>query len=347
LAKAGLLGGFGASISKRPFHQAGSNALLPCVYTFSKDYDISTPYYPDSSENNSLRLDSTFIPDPPGGWFGFGDTSSFYSYSPIMALDYFQTAPWFRFALSSNITSSEIRSLGSRQKAQGLVNPLGTGVSTTGFSSSPYNGSVLSSISPEGAIAQLVSTAGNSSGWSGLLGNIETNLFLNISDNYSEFINPDGTINYTGVGQNSYGYGTGSYNDFSQLGLNLTVIQALPWFAPSNLVTDDEMDDQLTTDLLSTLDLLSTIDTAYGIGLDYGNTYAFPAVAAAIQAVSNMPWGSLRFNKVQNGSYAYLMQLGTDIRLLNIASYPAEGLRRIASQTMIAKAARTSLYFLH
>jgi hypothetical protein len=245
------------------------------------------------------------------------------------------------------MANSDIRNLGSRQTAQGLVNPLGTGLSTTGFSSSPYNGSALSSISSlEDAIAQLASSARNTSGWSGLLGNVETSLFLNISDNYSEFINPDGTINYTGVGQNSYGYGYGSYG-LSQLGLNLTVIQPLPWFTPSNLATDDEMDDQLANDLISTLDQLSTIDTAYGIGLDYGNTDAFPAVAAAIQAVSNMPWGSLRFNKVQNGSYAYLMQLGTDIRLLKIASYPAEGLRRMASQTMIAKAARTSLYFLH
>lgn len=286
------------------------------------------------------------MPDPPGGWFGLGDTSLYSSFNPpIMALDYFQTAPWFRIAPSSNMTNSEIQTLGSRQEAQGLLNPLGTGLSTTGFSFSAYNGSVLSSISSlEDNIAQLALSAGNASGWSGILRNIETNLFFNISDDYSEFINPDGTINYTGVGQNSYGYGYG-YNGLSQLGLNLTVIQPLPYFAPSNSVTDDEMDDQLANDLLSTLDLLSTIDAAYGIELNYGDTYAFPSVAAAIQAVSNMPWGSLRFNKVQNGSYAYLMQLGTDIRLLNIASYPAAGLRTMASQTMIAKAARTFLLF--
>jgi hypothetical protein len=263
-----------------------------------------------------------------------------------MALDYFQTAPWFRLAINPNTSKTHIETIGSRQKAQGLQNPLGSGLSTTGFSDSLYrraNGSSFptgSTSSFELALAQFISSIGNNTGWSGLLGNIETSLFLNISDGYSEFINPDGTLNYTGVSQN--GYGSYGYNGLSQLGLNLTVIQPLPWFAESTLVTDDELDDQLANDLLTTLDQLSIIDTSYGIRLNYQNIEAFPAVAAAIQAVSNMPWGSLRFNNVQNGRYSYMLQLGTDSRLLNIASYPSEGLRRMASQTMIAKAACTS-----
>ena len=64
----GLLGGFGPSVSQRPFSQAGSGALLPCVFTFSKDYDVSNPYFPQVNESEFLRLDSTFQPDPPQGW---------------------------------------------------------------------------------------------------------------------------------------------------------------------------------------------------------------------------------------------------------------------------------------
>ena len=54
-----------------------------------------------------------------------------------------------------------------------------------------------------------------------------------------------------------------------------------------------------------------------------------------------MPWGVLRFSNVENGSYAYMIQAGTDRRLQNVASYPPEGLRRMAFQTMFSKAIRT------
>ena len=161
--------------------------MLPCIYAFSKDYDVSNPYYPQVNESDSLRLDSTFQPDPPEGWFGFGNSSSFDP--PIIALDYFQTAPWFHLAIDPSATQSDIQNLGNRRKAQGLENPL---LGTSGSLVNGTNGSDATLETAlkhafEDSIINLVSSASNDSGWSGLLGDIETSLFMNISVNATEF----------------------------------------------------------------------------------------------------------------------------------------------------------------
>src|SRR5271169_1367798 len=118
----GLLGGFGATATRQVITQSGSTGLLPCVYTFSKDYDFSEPYLPQINESSSVRLDSTFQPDPPEGWFGLGNSSGIQP--PILALNYFQTAPWFYVAFDPVATDSDIHDLGSRNKAPAVANPL-------------------------------------------------------------------------------------------------------------------------------------------------------------------------------------------------------------------------------
>ena len=327
--------------SRNPVSQAGSGALLPCIYTFSKDYDISDPYYPQVNESASLRLDSTFQPDPPEGWFGLGNSSSFDP--PIIALDYFQTAPWFYLAIDPSATQSDIQNLGNRHKAQGLQNPLLLAASESLVNSSNTSDStLLTTLKPafENSIINLVSSASNDSGWSGLLGDIDTSLFMNISVNFTEYFNVIAPFHKVDDVSQYF-----TISNFSQIGVNLATIQPLPWFTESNSVQDDELDDQISNALVSTLHQLGTVNDTFGISLNFrgGSIFSFPAAAASVQVVSNMPWGNVRFSKVQNGSYAYMIQAGTDARLLESASYPSEGLRRMVFQTMLSKAARMSI----
>lgn len=324
-------------MSHKVVTQAGSEALLPCVYTFSKDYDFSEPYFPQVNESDSVRKDTTFQPDPPEGWFGFGNSSSFDP--PILALDYFQTAPWFYIATSPNITSSELQSLGTRPKVQGLANPLAFSTSTAPMvvnnGTSGQNSSFEFEIEAafENAIIDAISFATNSSAWTGLLESIETDLFLNISVNrtqYSTFLGPSLNVNPAYL----------TIANISQMGFNLTELQTVPWFTEIRPVTDDDLDMQISNDILNTLNLLGSLNASAGMDLSYrtGSVLEYPAVAASIQVISNMPWGALRFSTLQNGSYAYMMQVGTDERLSVISSYPPEGLRRMAFQTMFSKA---------
>ena len=238
--------------------------------------------------------------------------------------------------------ASDLKNLGNRQKPQGLQNPL----ALTNILPSPRNGTAgpnnsLAAVELgfETAIVNLVNDVSNNTGWTGVLGDIETNLFMNISINKTTFSAFIDSFNHSDDVLNSF-----TIANFSQIGLNLTLVQPLPWFTTTRAATDDDMDDQISDDIRRTLNYLSQVNGSSGIRLSYrsGSIRAYPAVSTSIQIVSNMPWGNLRFSKVQNGSYGYMIQAGTDTRLSNVASYPHEGLRMIAFQTMLSKAAGIS-----
>jgi hypothetical protein len=338
------LGGFGASAARRVVAQAGNTGLLPCAYTFSKDYDFSQPYFPQVNESNVIRMDSTFLPDPPEGWFGLGNLSAIQP--PILGLNYFQTAPWFHLAFDPGVSDAEIQALGSRNKAAAISNPLGV-LDARGIVGG-RNGSNSSLVSPaqfsavNNTIAGIAITAADVSGWSGILGNIDPMLFFNITVNrtsFTNFVNQSNNI-LTTI-QNNF-----TITNLSSTGFNLSGLQPLPWFTNTTLVTDSDLDDLISTDILRTVDQLTSVNaSARGVRLGYwsGAILRYPAVAAAIQAVSNMPWGVLRFSSVDNGTYAYMIQTGTDVRLQNVASYPPEGFRRMAFQTMFERALRIYL----
>lgn len=291
-----------------------------------------------------MRLDSTFQPDPPEGWFGLGNSSGIQP--PILGLNYFQTAPWFHIAFDSEIDESDIQLLGSRNKANPVANPLGAigalNLAGSGNSSNSTGISPALSNAIDDAIAGIVSNAANQTGWKGILGEIESMLFFNVTVNnttYSNFINQSDSILETV--QNGF-----TLANLSATGFNLTGLQPLPWFNDTTLVTDNDLDDLISNDILLTVHELSAVNaSARGVRLGYwaGAITRYPAVANAIQVVSNMPWGIIRFSNVQNGSYAYMIQTGTDVRLQNVASYPSEGLRRMAFQTMFSKAICTGL----
>jgi hypothetical protein len=331
------LGGFGASSTRQVVTQSGNTALLPCVYTFSKDYDFSEPYLPRINESTSVRLDSTFQPDPPEGWFGLGNSSAIQP--PILALDYFQTAPWFHVAFDSSATDSDIDILGSRTKAAAVVNPL-SALGGLGGGNSSSNTTISPSLTNtiDNAIGGIITNAANDSGWRGILGNIDPMLFFNVSVNkktYTKFLNQSNSTQSTF--QNYF-----TLSNLSATGFNLTGLQPLPWFNNTTLITDDELDNLISNDILTTVHQLSLINSS-SVTLGYWSSalFRYPAVSKSIQIVSNMPWGILRFSNVQNGTYEYMIQTGTDSRLMNVASYPPEGLRRMAFQTMFSKAIRT------
>jgi hypothetical protein len=294
---------------------------------------------PQINEGTSVRLDSTFQPDPPEGWFGLGNSSGIES--PILALDYFQTVPWFHIAFDSGTTSSDVDNLGSRNKAAGVGDPLGRISALAGEGGSNSSNTTLSpalSRTIDDAIGRIISNAINQSLGKGILGDIDPMLFLNVSVNkatYTIFINQ--TVNSTQSPRNT----EFNFLNLTAAGLNLTTLQPLPWFNDTNLVSDEDLDDLISHDILTTVHQLTLINSS-SVRLGYWSSalFQYPAVAKAIQIVGNMPWGILRFSHVENGSYAYMIQAGTDQRLLNVASYPPEGLRRMAFQTMFSKAMR-------
>jgi len=309
------------------------------VYAFSKDYDYSTPYLPPVNESLSVRLDSTFQPDPPEGWFGLGNASGIQP--PILALNYFQTAPWFHLAFD-DVPSDD---LGSRNKAAAVSNPLGALVALGNATATGGNSSNASSISIspilenviDSDIAGIVTNAAKQAGWSGILGDMDPMLFFNVTVNQTTYFNYlNDSYSVVGTAQNGI-----TLETFSDTGFSLAGLQPLSWFNDTTLTSDDDLDDLISNDILQTLQGLTAVNaTSRGVRLGYwaGAILRYPAVAAAIQVVSNMPWGVLRFSEISNESYSYTLQAGTDSRLENVFSYPSEGLKRMAFQTMFSRA---------
>src|SRR5579859_3025005 len=314
-----MLGGYGSSTSRNLAYQAGSSALVPCVYAFSKDYDIDPTYLPFTNESAQLRVDSTFLPDPQQGWFGLGSGSP-----PIIALNYFQTAPWFHVAIDPNASDAEFNILGTRSKAKGINSPSIARRSTNETSA------LLSAF--ESTILKAVASTNNSD-WTGLLGQIETTLFVNLTVNNNTFTNYLQQLNSSNSSSSELINSLDSLTvaNFSHLGIELTSLQPLPWFDQAGPSTEDSLDNQLTQDILDTLDLLISVN-ATGFGLSYraGSIYEYPQAALTIQAITNMPWGNVLFHHARNGSLGYTIQIGSDARLSNLPSYPTEGLRRMA-----------------
>ena len=341
----GLLGGFGATAVRQVVAQAGNTALLPCVYTFSKDYDFSEPYQPQNNESTSARLDSTFQPHPPQGWFGLGNTSGIQL--TILALDYFQTAPWFHVAFDKSATESDIDMLGSRNRAAAVNNPLGAAEALVGggansSSNVPISAAFVETI--DSAIDGIVSNAASQYGWTGILGNMDSMLFFNVSVNktlYTNFINQ--SINSNQSSLNSIQALFTNNFTLSVAGFDLTGLQPLPWFNNTDLTSNDDLDDLISNDILTTVHQLNFVNaSSIRLGYWHNALFRYPAVALAIQIVSNMPWGVLRFGRAENGTYEYMIQSGSDSRLLYVASYPPEGLRKMAFQTMFSNAIRFS-----
>ena len=244
---------------------------------------------------------------------------------PFLALDYFQTAPWFYFAIDPRANDSDVQNLGTRKKANALVNPLS--LLESGSLTPNLSAPIPSIQSIEGMLLNLVSSAPNGSAWDGLLGNITTSVFANMSVNASEFASFLNNSNSPNIAVTDL-----TFANFSQTGFDLIAVQPLPWFKESTALADDDLDDQISEALLATISQLTSINSTGGITLSFrsGSVSSFPVAAMSIQVVSNMPWGNLRFREAGNGNYDYMIQAGTDARLLNIPSYPSEGLRRMA-----------------
>lgn len=94
---------------------------LVCFHS-PKDYYLSELYMLPVDEPSSVRLDSTFQPNPPEGWFGLGSDGEIDP--PILALYYFQTAPWFHLSFDPTATDTENTVLESRNEANPVANPL-------------------------------------------------------------------------------------------------------------------------------------------------------------------------------------------------------------------------------
>ena len=297
----------------------------------------------ETSEEAGVRVDSTFQADPPEGWFGLGNRSEIDP--PILALDYFQTAPWFWVAFDEEASGEDVTSLGTRKKPAAVANPLGAlsvlslGAGNGSNSSTMMSPAITNTIGA--ALSGIVDSASSQNGWTGILGNIDPMLFFNITVNkteYTNFINQSFYSNSSTATQNLFSTSF-SLTNLSSTGFNLTGLQTLPYFNDTSLSSNDQLDDLISNDILTTIHQLSLVNSS-SVTLGYWSSalLRYPAVAKAIQIVSNMPWGVLRFGEVANSTVSYMIQAGTDSRLLNVASYPSEGLRRMAFQTMFSKA---------
>ncbi|RKP13742.1 hypothetical protein BJ684DRAFT_15885, partial [Piptocephalis cylindrospora] len=257
-----------------------TSAATSCVFWFGHSYPARAPYEAATGMNNTVRKDTTFKPDPTGGWLG-PDQLAFPS-----AISQFQTFPW---ALVSQ--APEVAGIGTKGRQATLVD--------------------------SSALAAFSATPPSATG-SGLLGSIDTDVYVNVSRLQAP----------------------------NELGVPFAVtgFQPVPYFI--NIPNEGDggaqaqIDDQLISLIRSTLSAVARVNKTV-IERDEGSAAErlqyYVDVAAA---VTNMPWGAIHFDRADPGSLAwsYTLQMGMDTRIQAAASYPSAGLRLLAQQTQLSTA---------
>ncbi|TPX36686.1 hypothetical protein SmJEL517_g01383 [Synchytrium microbalum] len=117
--------------------------------------------------------------------------------------------------------------------------------------------------------------------------------------------------------------------------------QPVPWYTPlDNVQSVSDLDDAFATAIRSVIANLSTIDKTVlfeSAPTDSEVTDFFVNVA---KAISGMPYGAYLFSKLDhvNKQYKYVMQVGTDSRLIKSSGFPSRGERQFVQQAQVDSA---------
>ncbi|RUP48908.1 hypothetical protein BC936DRAFT_143659 [Jimgerdemannia flammicorona] len=250
-----------------------------CVRWFEHNYPYRAPYEVDPGvKDPRMRMDTTFRPDPPGGWFGLS------SLTFPAHLSQYQTFPW-AYVLDlpgqESGTRPPISALSQNDILSLYNNPDYANV-TPGVAGSPF--------------------PGDSS--TGLLGAIDYNLY----------------VNYTVSGNEQFA---------------LSGFVPVPYYVKiNNGNTKDDMNALLTQKIMETVNSLSTVDKTALLNDSATQLQMLAFYANISDIVTKMPWGISPSTRQWN----YTMQIGTDKRINLAASYPSQGFRRFAQQSMLSNA---------
>ncbi|CAG8754990.1 25011_t:CDS:2 [Gigaspora margarita] len=243
-----------------------------CVFVFGHDYPAVLPYQPPVAQStvNSTRRDTTFKPDPPNyPWLN--DLSL--NYSPLLSfLSQIQTYPWANVREAPNVNV-------------GLKPPHDPVPSITNFNNAneTYPGDF------------------------GILGNINTNYYVNITTSGSSFrVQNFIPVPFFQKPLNSY-----AYSDIDQL----------------DYAYDDILSDSIDNVINELAKIPKTLLKRSPDQLSYNTKIA--------GIITKMPWGNILFDSANNFSkqWNYTLQIGTDIRISAAAAFPSQGLRRVAQQS--------------
>ncbi|CAG8641009.1 16181_t:CDS:2 [Dentiscutata erythropus] len=262
-----------SSISK--YYVVGSGPRS-CVFVIGHDYPAVLPYQPPVAQStiNSTRRDTTFLPDPPNyPWL----SNLSFSYSP--SLSYFsqiQTYPW------SNV-----------REAQGV------------------NVGLKPPHSPVPSIANFSSPNQTYPGDFGILGNINTNYYVNFTISGSSFQ----AQNFIPVPFFQKPIESNAYSSIDQL--------------------DNAYDDLLSDSIHDVINALANVTKVPIKDQNQTSSKLLNYNVKVAEIITKMPWGNILFDSANNFSkqWSYTLQTGSDFRISAAASFPSQGLRRIAQQS--------------
>ncbi|CAG8491768.1 7977_t:CDS:10 [Scutellospora calospora] len=246
-----------------------------CVFVFGHGYPAVLPYQPPVAQStiNSTRRDTTFIPDPSSSpWL----SNLSLSYSPILSyISQIQTYPW------SNIREAPGINVGQK----------------------PLHDPALS-------LANFSNPNETYPGDFGILGNINTNYYVNITEGSDSSFKVQ---NFLPVPFFSKPLDSNSYSNIDQL--------------------DQAFDNILSDSILNVINELAKVPKISLINQSDPALLNYNTKIAGI--ITKMPWGNILFDSTNNFSkqWNYTLQIGSDIRISAAASFPSKGLRRISQQS--------------
>ncbi|OZJ06092.1 hypothetical protein BZG36_01131 [Bifiguratus adelaidae] len=321
----------------------GPQISAGCVWWFEHDYEYRAPYENNPQIANAFRRDSTFQPDPQGGWFSVQNLAY-----PI-DLSQSQTSPWAYVWDNTGVNSGAKPQLPSVSIPGGIqgVATLAGGLSggsaggnplaaTGGNASAALNPSAIIGANPQYAqIAQFlpylpIGQNANYSGpqpgqagfpWpndttsTGLLGSIDLNLYANITINNAT---SDPTQRYV-----------------------LSDFQPVPYFIKiDSSEPRSNTTSYLTAKIRDTINQLSTVNKSALLDSNPPPEVTLEFYANIASIVTEMPWGALIFDAINTDAktWNYTLQYGTDSRLANAASFPSRGFRQMVQQSMLSNA---------
>ncbi|CAG8636281.1 17603_t:CDS:2 [Acaulospora morrowiae] len=241
---------------------------VSCVFVFGHDYPEEPIYQPSlSKSDNNTRRDTTFMPDPSSGsWYNeFALNIPMY----LSILSQYQSFPWF-YVRNANGADA-----GSKPRQP-----------------------------PVNTIKNFLQNNASNPQYSGILGNIDTDYYANITTSKT-----------------------------------LQNFQAAPFFDTSSSNSSvDEFDDLLKKGIQDVINGLANVDKAVLFVSNPPRDDLFTFYTRVASILTNMPWGNILMDVVDPSAkkWNYTLQIGTDIRISNAASFPSQGFRRIATQSKLS-----------
>ncbi|KAI9204500.1 uncharacterized protein BJ171DRAFT_562062 [Polychytrium aggregatum] len=117
-------------------------------------------------------------------------------------------------------------------------------------------------------------------------------------------------------------------------------IQQVPYFTGLTGSTHTVLDGAISEAVSDTLALLANLNKSSLTNISATSSSTSQYLASAQQLSSNVPYGGLYFDVIDYTHlyFRYIMQIGTDSRLVAAVNFPAQGLRQVLQQAQLSNA---------